>query len=157
MRDKLAPLMNMMGGSSNNENEMDKLFTKVEELRNRTQALKKMLNDAEKTTFVAVCIPEFLSVYETERLVQDLTGFDIDIFNIVVNQIVFPEESGSCRKCVARYSMQKKYLEQIGQLYEDFHVVLMPLEDEEIRGIDRLQVYSKKLLVEKKLPSVGST
>ena len=57
MRDKLAPLMNMMGGSSNNENEMDKLFTKVEELRNRTQALKKMLNDAEKTTFVAVCIP----------------------------------------------------------------------------------------------------
>ena len=96
-------------------------------------------------------------MYETERLVQDLTGFDIDIFNIVVNQIVFPEESGSCRKCVARYSMQKKYLEQIGQLYEDFHVVLMPLEDEEIRGIDRLQVYSKKLLVEKKLPSVGST
>ena len=145
--------MNMMSGNQpGNESQIDKLFKKVEELRKRTATLKQMVNDAEKTTFVAVCIPEFLSVYETERLVQDLTGFDIDIFNIVVNQIVFPEDGGKCRKCVARFNMQKKYLEQIRELYEDFHVVLMPLEDQEIRGVERLMVYSEKLLVDKKLP-----
>jgi arsenite-transporting ATPase len=103
---------------------------------------------------VAVCIPEYLSVYETERLCQELAKADIDIRNIVVNQIVLPESD--CTKCKARYKMQWKYLKQIKDLYSDFHVTLSALQNDEIKGIDGLKGYGQRLMTGLVLPGPPS-
>jgi arsenite/tail-anchored protein-transporting ATPase len=54
--------------------------------------------------------------------------------------------------CVSRYKMQKKYIDQIYELYDDFHIVPMPLQEEEVRGIEKLKVFCELLLKEKSLP-----
>ena len=77
---------------------MDGMKTKIEEVN-------RQFKDADKTTFVAVCIPEFLSMYETERLAIELAKQEIDIHNIVINQVLFPDPSSPCKKCVSRRKM----------------------------------------------------
>mmetsp|Transcript_22733 Transcript_22733/g.51002 ORF Transcript_22733/g.51002 Transcript_22733/m.51002 type:complete len:159 (+) Transcript_22733:2-478(+) len=145
---------------------VEQMIQKLEQLKGLIDQVHNQLRDPEKTTFVCVCIPEFLSIYETERLVQELSKSEIDTHNVVVNQVLFPnqdaedlvdwykgakdalpEEAQSIiSKTISRKRMQDRYIQQIFELYEDFHVVLMPLLDNEVRGVASLESFSSLLL-----------
>merc|ERR1719169_228803 len=68
---------------------------RVSNLRSASSSVKNIFQDPSQCTFVCVCIPEFLSIYETERLIQELCKHGIDSSNIVVNQVLFPEDCGA--------------------------------------------------------------
>lgn len=122
-----------------------KLFEQLDVMKQKIVEVNNQFKDPEKTTFIAVCIPEFLSLYETERLAIELAKYEIDIHNIVINQVCFPEKESPCRKCLARRKMQDKYITQLNEIYDDFHLVVNPQLDEEVRGLDRLREFGKLL------------
>lgn len=137
---KLGPMLGAAEGAQ------EQILGKLEETRAIVERVNKQFQNPDLTTFVCVCIPEFLSLYETERLIQELTKFGIDTHNIVVNSVLFAEPD-ACRKLLARKRMQDKYLDQIQDLYgEDFHVIIMPMMDEEVRGPQLLKKFAQNLV-----------
>lgn len=139
---QFGPMLNSMlgarGGLPGGQN-LDDVLAKMESLRETIAEVNGQFKDADMTTFVCVCIAEFLSLYETERMIQELSSYEIDTHAIVVNQLLFPKGDNSCEQCNARRKMQKKYLDQIEELYDEFNVVKMPLLVEEVRGKEKLE------------------
>jgi arsenite-transporting ATPase len=160
----LTQVMSLMGqqGAAG----VEQMIERLETLKGLIDQVHNQIRDPEKTTFVCVCIPEFLSIYETERLVQELTKSEIDTHNVVVNQVLFPKKDANelndwyketgptlpqeaqdlISKTIARKRMQDRYIDQIDELYEDFHVVLMPLLNTEVRGVKALESFSQLLM-----------
>ncbi|CDW74993.1 arsenical pump-driving atpase [Stylonychia lemnae] len=150
MKEKFGGMLNQFGtmlggGQTNGEDFQKKLFDSLDGMKSKIVEINKQFKDPEKTTFIAVCIPEFLSLYETERLAIELAKYEIDIHNIVINQVCFPEKETPCRKCIARRKMQDKYITQIKEIYDDFHLIINPQLDEEVRGIEKLKEYGRLL------------
>ncbi len=120
------------------QNRLDKLIGKINYINDK-------LTDCSHTIFIPVCIPEFLSVFETERMIQEIYRMGIDSNTMIVNQII--DNNGSCSMCVSRKKIQNKYLDMIDALYTDldFDIIYLPLQQYEIRKNSGLNTFSKLL------------
>lgn len=140
-----SQVQGMLGGGA--AGSADDMFAKLESMRAVITEVNSQFKDADKTTFICVCIAEFLSLYETERLIQELTQYEIDTHAIVCNQLLFPTPGSSCEHCRVRMQMQQKYLAEMEELYaEDFNIVRVPLLTEEVRGPEKLRSFSRFLI-----------
>nr|BAN65781.1 arsenical pump-driving ATPase, putative [Babesia bovis] len=185
--DSLLKLENTMGSllqlfSSMTKAQMsqNELFDKIKLLGDMINTTHEQMKNPDLTTFICVCIPEFLSVYETERLIQDLAKSEIDCSYIIVNQVLKHIQLGGLIDDAwdglteeqqrimtpffekvrehhsthnSRVDVQRKYLSDIKDLYqEDFNIVAVHQNKQEVRGKDALVAFAKKLMQHSPLP-----
>lgn len=153
--EKVMTLKNRYGGLVNQATRLfglgeefseDAVSGRLETMKEIIEKVNTQFKDPDLTTFVCVCIPEFLSLYETERLVQELAKFEIDSHNIIINQVIFDEEVIESKLLKSRIAMQKKYIDQFYMLYDDFHITKLPLLPEEVTGVEALKKFSQNFI-----------
>ncbi len=102
----------------------------------------KILTDTENTAFHFVLNPEKLSILETARAVALLQKYGIPVGGMVVNKVI-PEGAGDFLE--KKRVSQEKYLREIRELFSAGPVVELPMLEDDIQGIEQLQIISKKM------------
>lgn len=129
----------------------DNVQDKISKMNDNINLINKKLTDPEFTTFLPILIPEFLSVWETERLIQTLFKFNIDCQTLIINQVIKENDDKICSFLKKRKQMQQKYLKTVYDLYKDeeddlleFDLIELPLLENEIREPKNIYEFADK-------------
>jgi len=109
----------------------------LEETQKHIRAVREVLTDPTKTEFVVVMIPNDMSIFESQRLVEELDIHSIPHTHIVVNLVRI--YSGHCAFCK---TMSKFHMEQLQKIEKEFRghrIWVIPYMSKEIRGIKKLR------------------
>ncbi|WP_440008736.1 ArsA family ATPase [Halomicrococcus sp. SG-WS-1] len=124
-------------------------------LRERIERLRATLRDPGKTDFRVVMVPEEMSVFESKRLLAQLSEFDIPVGTVVVNKVmedladVTPAVDSdqfvtpnldACEFCQQRWEVQQSALREAQDVFRGHDIKRVPLFAEEVRGEAMLRV-----------------
>ncbi|KZX12350.1 ArsA family ATPase [Methanobrevibacter filiformis] len=124
----------------------------LEETKRKVDEAKKVLSDPERTSFKMIVIPEEMSIYESERAIESLNKFDMNVDSVIVNQVM--PDIDDCEFCRSRHQIQQKRLSLIKQKFQDQLVAEIPLFKEEVKGTKKLEELGEVLYEGKQVDSV---
>ncbi len=144
MKTFLSNAMTMMKSLFGGGQEKDRTVETLEAMKEKVLVARDKLMDPEQTQFVKVLIPTMMSIFETERLVEELDQHLIPHKFAVVNQINPPNDQ--CSYCMHRNKEHRKNIKYIKSAFPDTIITEIEALDSEIRGLKMLQVFKEKLL-----------
>jgi arsenite/tail-anchored protein-transporting ATPase len=120
----------------------------LRDLSARIESVRKLLYDAEQTSFTLVAIPEAMSVRETERYRELLREQGVPVRDLIVNRV--EQEHDACVYCAARVKSQKPWLKEIEKSFRDLQLHYVLLLAEEVRGVAKLKAIGAAIWRKKK-------
>ena len=133
---------------SKQKQEKDPLMEYLISFRERMAHAKMLLTDPEKTAFFFVTLPEALPIAVINRFINWFHEFGIPVGGVVVNMQI---DKASIRDDVDdfvrnRIAMQDNYLREIEQTFDGLVRAILPLFDNEVRGVPALAKTADLLL-----------
>jgi len=128
----------------------DAAIEKLEDLQRQMNGAQALFRDRDKTEFVIVGIPTYLSVAESARLVRALKEESVFVRHVVVNQILDFGRSGEDDEERIKSFVARRLKEQeaaLGRLEEDeatarLEISQAPVINMEVRGVPALEYFA---------------
>jgi arsenite/tail-anchored protein-transporting ATPase len=119
----------------------DPLMEYLLAFRDRMAKAQQLLTDKELTAFFFVTLPEALPIAVIKRFIGWFHEFGIPVGGVLVNMLIQKEQvnASSPEFIRNRVAMQDEYMEQIRHDFEGSVRSLIPLFDNEVRGVDALR------------------
>jgi len=120
--------------------EADPLMDYLVAFRKRIGEARVLLTDKEKTAFFFVTLPEALPIAVIKRFMQWFRDFGIPVGGVVVNMLIQRDQvhADSPEFVRNRVAMQDAYMEEIWRDFDGAVRALIPLFDNEVRGVPSL-------------------
>jgi len=145
-REEARSLREMLSFSKKKEE--DPLLAYLLQFRERMGQARQRLTDSERTAFFFVTLPEALPIAVISRFIGWFQDFGIPVGGVIVNMLLDKEALGqdSPEFVLNRVRMQEEYLKTIWDKFDGSVRALIPLFDQEVRGLNMLGEAAKRLM-----------
>jgi arsenite-transporting ATPase len=123
----------------------DPLMNYLVSFRERIGHARELLTDVEQTAFFFVTLPEALPIAVIKRFINWFHDFGIPVGGVIVNMIIQKEQvrDDSPEFVKNRVAMQQSYMDEIWRDFDGNVRALIPLFDNEVRGLESLDLVLK--------------
>ena len=123
---------------------LGRLSRTLEILRERRERFSRFLEVVIRDSlFFPVLNPEKLSIVETERMVEEVTGLGIEITHLFVNKVMPKDVKGEFVE--RRRSQEKIYMDLIRERFGSFKIVTVEMRPRDVVGMEDLKELAKEL------------
>ncbi len=123
----------------------DPLMDYLVAFRERIGHAREMLTDEQQTAFFFVTLPEALPIAVIKRFINWFHDFGIPVGGVIVNMLIQKDQlrDDSAAFVKNRVAMQDAYMKEIWHDFDGSVRAVIPLLDDEVRGIDSLNSVQK--------------
>jgi arsenite/tail-anchored protein-transporting ATPase len=115
-----------------------------------SEEIMRFFSDPANVEFLVVTIPEALGVFQSRRIIRDLSGYGLDVRRIIVNGVITNPDSDFLE---SRFRMQQPHIQSLRHEFGDAALTLMPLLSSEIRGVEKIRELEEILFGKTNIPT----
>ncbi|WP_406944736.1 ArsA family ATPase [Halobacillus sp. SY10] len=122
----------------------DPIYDVLQRRKEKFAAVRKVILDPVQTGFVFVLIPERLPILETKQAIRKLQQHDLIVKTLIVNKVLPDHADGTFLE--KRRKQEKVYLNEIDQTFSSQQLLKVPLYEEDVSNMEKLNTFSEELL-----------
>jgi arsenite/tail-anchored protein-transporting ATPase len=118
----------------------DPLYETLQKRRQKFADVREVLLNSEKTGFAFVLIPERLPILESEKAIELLSKYNLNIETLFLNKVLPTSADGTFLE--KRRQIESQYLTLIKKTFKKQTIIEIPLFEEDIASIHALHVFA---------------